>query len=315
MIDPTSSLTGGQQPSIAASAIDYAGLGDRLKAYRLGAGLMADDVAQQLGVSRAVVYRMEKGAIVKIDTLERLATLLGTSLASLLGVEAEYYASALALFERMRQLEAASDRILAHFEPISLLLTSDAYVHHLQQMLHEALPQDLPATVLARRQQEIAQMLDVLQARRQYFDGHQPHIVSLVGLRELERFVHTGLVGRLDVPAKVRAQRVQAACAEVLRMADVMEQQPWHVHIGVVNESMPSATYQVLRGPHHHVLLQSPFRLGELPNVHNGVAMVTNSAEAVRLHETMTHDLWHHALKGKEGAQRLRELVARAATQ
>ncbi len=58
------------------SHIDYAALGDRLRAYRMGAGLQAAEVAQQLGVSRAVVYRMEKGEIVKIDTLERLAHLL-----------------------------------------------------------------------------------------------------------------------------------------------------------------------------------------------------------------------------------------------
>ena len=87
------------------SHLDYSAMGDRLRAYRMGAGLQADEVAEQLGVSRAVVYRMEKGEIVKIETLERLAQLLGTSLASLLGVEAEYYASALALFERMRQIE------------------------------------------------------------------------------------------------------------------------------------------------------------------------------------------------------------------
>ena len=70
-------------------------------------------------------------------------------------------------------------------------------------------------------------------------------------------------------------------------------------------------TYQLLRGPQHHVLLHSPFRLGELPNVRNGIAMVTTSPEAVRLHETMTQTLWNAACKGREGARRLRALVAR----
>jgi transcriptional regulator with XRE-family HTH domain len=188
-------------------AIDYAGLGDRLRAYRIGAGLQADDVAAQLGVSRAVVYRMEKGEIVKIDTLERLAALLGTSMASLLGVETEYYASALALFERMRQLEEKSDRILAHFEPISLLLTSDAYLGHLGQMLYEGLPATLLADEATLRRREIARMLEVLQERRRDFALRKPQIVSLVGLRELERFVLTGLVGRVDLPAAVRPAR------------------------------------------------------------------------------------------------------------
>ena len=107
-----------------SSAIDYQALGDRLRAYRIGASLLAEDVAEQLGVSRAVVYRMEKGEIVKIETLERLAQLLGTSMATLLGVEVEYYGTVLGLMERMRQLEQSSERIIAHFEPISLLLSA-----------------------------------------------------------------------------------------------------------------------------------------------------------------------------------------------
>ena len=37
------------------SSINYAELGNRLKAYRIGASLLAEDVAEQLGVSRAVV--------------------------------------------------------------------------------------------------------------------------------------------------------------------------------------------------------------------------------------------------------------------
>lgn len=67
------------------SSIDYVAIGERLKAYRIGASLQAEDVAEQLGVSRAVIYRIERGDIVKIETLDRLAQVLETSLASLLG--------------------------------------------------------------------------------------------------------------------------------------------------------------------------------------------------------------------------------------
>lgn len=293
------------------SQLDYAALGDRLRAYRMGAGLQADEVAQQLGVSRAVVYRMEKGEIVKIETLERLAQLLGTSLASLLGVEAEYYASALALFERMRQLEQTSDRILAHFEPISLLLMSEHYLTHLGQMLHEALPAGADAGVHAAQSRQI---LDILRQRRRNFEQRKPHIVSLIGLRELERFVQTGLVGRHGLSAQLQWERVQAARHEVQRMADLMDREPWYVHIGLVDDAMPASTYQVLTGPSHRVLMQSPFRLGELPNVRNGIATVTASQEAVALHERMTTHLWATANKGQQGAQRLRDLLARMAS-
>ena len=102
------------------SSIDYEELGARLRAYRIGASLQAENIADQLGVSRAAIYRLEQGKIVKIETLERLAQLLGTSIASLLGVEVEYYASALGFFERLRQVESDAERIVAHFAPISL---------------------------------------------------------------------------------------------------------------------------------------------------------------------------------------------------
>ena len=290
------------------SHLDYSAMGDRLRAYRMGAGLQADEVAEQLGVSRAVVYRMEKGEIVKIETLERLAQLLGTSLASLLGVEAEYYASALALFERMRQIEQSTDRILAHFEPISVLLLSENYLNYLALMLEEALPQGADAQVQAR---QTLQMVEILRARKRKFEQRKPHIVSLMGLRDLERFVQTGLVGRMDVPAAVRRERIQAAHIEVARIAELMEHAPWFAQIGLVDDAMPSATYQVLTGAHHRVLMQSPFRLGELPNVRNGIATVTASPEAVALHEQMTTQLWAHASKGSEGAQRLRAMLQR----
>jgi transcriptional regulator with XRE-family HTH domain len=290
------------------SSIDYRALGDRLRAYRIGASLLAEDVAEQLGVSRAVVYRMEKGEIVKIETLERLANLLGTSMASLLGVEVEYYSSVLGLMERMRQLEQSSDRIISHFEPISLLLTSDNYLLYLREMLLEALPRS-PGK--GPRPADIDEMLRILAERKAFFETRRPHIVSLIGLRELERFVHTGLVGRLDLPADVRSERIQAARREVLRIADLMESEPLHVQIGLIDDAMPTVTFQVFSGARHAVLAVSPFRFGELPNVRNGIATVTASPEAVRMYEEMIGRLWKVAYKGKSGAQHLRRLLDR----
>lgn len=290
-----------------APAIDYLALGERLRAYRIGASLQAEDVAAQLGVSRVVVYRMERGGIVKIETLARLAQVLGTSLASLLGVEVEYYSTALGLLERMRQVEQTADRIVAHFEPISLLLTSDDYPRYLRQMLVETTsrPQD------ALRQPEVDQMMDILQERKQFFARRQPHIVSLIGLRELERFVHTGLVGRLDLPAAVRAERVLAARREVENIAALMASEPMNVQIGLVDDTMPASTFQIATSGSRSVLTVSPFRFGELPNVRNGIATFTASGEAVQLYEAMVARLWAGAQKGRAGAERLRKLLAR----
>jgi transcriptional regulator with XRE-family HTH domain len=300
-----------EMPAIAApapSSIDYQALGDRLRAYRIGASLLAEDIAEKLGVSRAVVYRMEKGEIVKIETLERLANLLGTSIASLLGVEVEYYSTVLGLMERMRQLEQSSDRIISHFEPISLLLTSDDYLHYFREMLLEASSRSQGKRV---RLADIDEMLRILAERKAFFEKRRPHIVSLIGLRELERFVHTGLVGRLDLPAKMRTERIQAARREVLRIAELMESEPLHVQIGLIDDAMPASTFQVFSGPRRAVLAVSPFRFGELPNVRNGIATVTASPEAVRMYEEMIGRLWKTAYKGKSGAQHLRRLLSR----
>lgn len=298
-----------------ASSIDYAGLGDRLRAYRRGASLQAEDVAERLGVSRAVVYRMEKGEIVKLDMVERLAQLLGISMASLMGVEVEYYAHFLRFFERMRQLEQDAERITAHFEPISLLLTSSDYLGYLRLMLLEALPEGSKQAGTAAGENEIDQLVAILQKRKNAFAERSPGIVSLVGLRDLERFAHTGLVGRLGLPAPLQKARIKAARLEIERIADLMESEPMHVQIGLVDDAMPASTFQLFQSAGsagRSMLAVSPFRLGELPNVRNGVATVTASSEAIKAHETLIGRLWQTAYKGRVGARRLRELIARS---
>jgi len=307
---PPSDHTSARMPDSAfplPSSIDYAALGDRLKAYRVGASLQAEDVAEQLGVSRAAVYRMEKGEIIKIETLERLAPLLGTSMASLLGVEVEYYSTSLGFFERMRQLEQDSERILAHFDPISLLLTSSEYLDYLRLMLLEAAGEG----EADRTNAQVDDLVAILRERKAHYALRRPHIISLIGLRDLERFAYTGLVGRLDLPEQVRRERVAAARREVLRMAELMESEPLHVQVGLVDDAMPAATFQVFGGSKRSTVAVSPFRFGELPNIRNGIASVTASPEAVRLYEDMTQRLWKGAYKGQAGARKLRELLAR----
>ncbi len=290
--------------------IDYAALGKRLRAYRLGAALLAEDIAEQLGVSRAAVYRMEKGEIVKIETIERLAQLLNISIASLLGVEVEYYARAIAFFERMRQLEQDSERIMAHFSPVSLLLTSEGYLGHLRAMLLESLPASFP-TEKARgvALTEIDDLLKILAQRKAFFQQRQPHIISLVGLRDLEQFMHTGMVGRFSLPDALRAERIAAARNEVARMADLMASEPINIQIGLIDDTMPNSTFQIFSNANTSVLAVSSFRFGELPNIRNGVASVTASVEAVKHYEAMIYRLWRSADKGKQGAERLRKML------
>ena len=294
-----------------SSSIDYEELGARLRAYRIGASLQAENIADQLGVSRAAIYRLEQGKIVKIETLEKLAELLGTSIASLLGVEVEYYSTALGFFERLRQVEADAERIVAHFSPISLLLSSEHYLDHLCLMLQEAFPVTTEGKDSNHPEAEIAQILDIVRERKSLFEQKRQSIVSLIGLRELERFLQTGMIGRLELDDKVRRQRIQAARNEVQHIADLMEQEPMHIKIALVEDAMPATAFQLLYRANRTMLTVSPFRLGEMPTIRNGVATVTAAQEPVRLYENMVDQLWKAALKGKTGAAQLRKLLKR----
>src|SRR5258707_12990923 len=122
-------------------AIRFDDLGPRLKAFRLGSGRSAEEIAQKLGISRTALYRFEKGEVAKIETLEKLADLLQVSVPTLLGVGVEYVASAVSYFERMRQIEETSEHIIVLAGPVSLLPRSEEF----DPTLEAALPEKLAA--------------------------------------------------------------------------------------------------------------------------------------------------------------------------
>src|SRR3977135_2999065 len=122
-------------------AIRFDDIGNRLKAFRLASGLSADEIASRLDISRTALYRFEKGELAKIETLERLSDLLGVSVPTLLGVGVEYAASAVAYFERMRQIEETAEHIIVLAGPISYLLASDSFDHMLADVLRENVPE------------------------------------------------------------------------------------------------------------------------------------------------------------------------------
>jgi len=284
-------------------------IGNRLKAFRKASGLNADEVAKRIGISRAALYRYEKGEVAKVETLERLAELLGVSVPTLLGVGVEYIASAVAFFERMRQIEETAEHIVVLFGPVSYLLTSDAYDAVLEQVLVESVPEEVADR--DRALEQVAEIIAILKQRKATFRVRQPSIVSLVAAPELDRFLRNGLVGRLDLPARVRARRRRMAAEEAGRLAAILEEEPIGVQIGIVRDTLPHASFQIFRQPDRPVLAVSPFRLGEQPNVRVGVAMITSAPEAIALHERTAEELWRHALKGSEAAEFVRGQIRR----
>ena len=290
-------------------SIRFDDIGNRLKAFRLASGLSADDIANRIGISRTALYRFEKGEVAKIDTLEKLADLLDVSVPTLLGVGVEYIPSAVAFFERLRQIEETTEHIVVLAGPVSFLLASDVFDQTLEECLSESIPAE--ETDRDRAVEQVRELLPILRERKETYLERRPGILNLISGAEIERFLQNGLVGRLDLPEDVLKERRRRARAEAEHLVAMMEDEPIAVQIGIVPGTLPHTSFQIFRQADRKVLAMSPFRLGEQPNVHGGIAMITSAPEALELHERTVQDLWRRALRGAEAAKFMRQLIAR----
>ncbi|WP_319581943.1 helix-turn-helix transcriptional regulator [uncultured Pseudodesulfovibrio sp.] len=282
-------------------------LGERLRAYRIGKNLTPEKVAQQAGISRAAIYRYESGQPIRVDVLGKIADLLQVSLESLLGVGVEYCSSALAFFERMRQLEETTEQLSVLFGPISYLLTTDDY----DQVLADVLAESIPLDVDDREQSllEIEKILKILKARKKSYRERKPHIISLISAAELEFFCRTGFVG-CNNPQGVNLQdRIKTAKREVLNIIDLLREQPMGVQIGVLVDSAPGASFQIFKQARHSEVAVSPYKLGSFANVRIGVATISSAPESIRLHNDLTRQLWERSLKGENAVRYLRDAI------
>ncbi len=282
-------------------------IGNRLKAFRLGSGRSAEEIAQKLGISRTALYRFEKGEVAKIETLEKLAELLDVSVPTLLGVGVEYIGSAVSYFERMRQIEETAEPIIVLAGPISYVLASDGFDRALGDVLRESVPEGIAKRDRALHQ--IDELMDVLRQRKANYRRRRPAIVNLIAAAEMERFMRNGLVGRLDLAEKIRRERRALARAEAEHFTALMDNEPIGVQIGIVRDTLPHSSFQIFRQPDRKILALSPFRLGEEPNIRTGVAMITSAPEALALHETMARELWASALKGPAAVRFMRGMM------
>jgi transcriptional regulator with XRE-family HTH domain len=283
-------------------------IGNRLKAFRLASGLSADEIANRIGISRTALYRFEKGEVAKIETLEKLSDLLDVSVPTLLGVGVEYIASAVAFFERIRQIEEVSEHIIVLAGPVSYLLASDMFDATLGEVLAESIPGD--AEDRDRLLGQVGELMEILHRRKEAYRRRRPGVLNLISATEIDRFLRNGLVGRLDLPEAVLHERRRKAHAETEYLARLMEDEPIGVQIGIVPGALPHTSFQIFRQPDRRILALSPFRLGEQPNVHVGIAMITSAPEALALHEKSVEEMWRRAHKGPQAARFMRDLIA-----
>jgi transcriptional regulator with XRE-family HTH domain len=280
-------------------------IGERLRAYRISAGLSADELGERLNMSRASVYRLETNGIGRIDTLERVARLLDVSVETLLGVGVEYVPSALAYFERLRQIEAASDHAFVAFGPIVYLLTSDGY----DTALRGALTEQVTGAPNARRTpKSVEDLMGILARRKAQYRQRPLSLTNLLSVPDLLRFADRGLAG-VDTPPKPLQMHRDLARQELTRIADLLAAPPMGVQIGLVFDELPSTSFAILRQADASLVLTSPFRLGSLMNVWRGVAMISQAQEAVRLHTLWAQELWSQAVTGERAAEYVKRRI------
>lgn len=283
-------------------------IGQQLRAYRLESGLRAEEIAARLGVSRAALYRYEKGEVIKLDTIQRLAELLKISPLSLLGIGVEYYNRPIGYLERIRQIEESAEQILQLHGPLCYLTTSDSYDAALAEAFEEVaagLGSDRAGAATASEQ-----VLGIMSARKRMYGLRRPSIIAILSLPRLQQFLIAGVAG--SVPLSDRARRAcrQVAAAEVAQVADIMESEPMGLQFGLLHHTEPSGTFKILRARDRATLAINPFQPDIAPNAATGVAMITGADEAIAAHQRVAEGLWRESLKGAAAAARVRALVA-----
>jgi len=282
-------------------------IGQQLRAYRLESGLRAEEIAARLGVSRAALYRYEKGEVIKLDTIKRLAELLKISPLSLLGIGVEYYNRPVGYFERVRQIEETADQILQLSGPLCYLTTSDAYDSALAEAFEEAADQSGSERVALRSMAE--QVMGILSARKRMYAIRRPTIIAMISLPAVQRLIESGITSGTHASDRVRRICRDVAISEVENIASLMEAEPMGLQFGLLTGPPPTTSFKILRARDRVSLAINPFRTDTHPGVQSGVAMITGADEAIAAHQRVAEASWREAIKGPAGAARLRQLL------
>jgi transcriptional regulator with XRE-family HTH domain len=285
-------------------------IGQQLRAYRLESGLRAEEIAARLGVSRAALYRYEKGEVIKLDTVKRLAELLKISPLSLLGIGVEYYNRPVGYFERVRQTEETADQVLQVFGPLCYLTTSDAY----DAILAEAYDESLEQSELDRAslRASIEQVQGIMAARKRMYGMRRPSIIAILSVASIQRLLEHGVAAGIMLPEHLRRRCRQVAAVEIENIANRMEAEPMGLQFGVLPNAEPTSAFKILRARDRATLAINPFHADGMPTVQTGVAMITGADEAIATHQRVAEAMWRDALKGAAGATQIRRMLAPA---
>jgi transcriptional regulator with XRE-family HTH domain len=264
-------------------------VGQQLRNYRLESGLKADEIAARLGISRAALYRYEKGEVIKLDTVRRLAEMLQVSPLALLGIGVDYFSRINAFLERQRQVEEVAD------SQLKLWLEAAGIA---------------PDRLAARSITE--QCLTSLAQRRLLLEQRRPSITALLSETAIRGMLADGIGAGLPLSERGRAEAKAAAMTEVEHLAIMIEQAPLGVQIGLLQEPEPSHQAIIYRARDRAHVMANPFAVDAHPSWSIGIASITSADDALAIHQRVAEACWRQARKGMPAAQRLRILIAEA---
>jgi transcriptional regulator with XRE-family HTH domain len=285
-------------------------IGQQLRAYRMESGLKAEEISARLGVSRAALYRYEKGEVIKLDTVNRLAELLKISPLTLLGIGVEYYAKPIGYAERLRQIEETSDQILQVFGPICYLITSDQFDSVLTQMFEEHAESLGADRATARANTE--QLMSVMISRKRMYASRKPSIIGILTIGSIQKFLAEGIAPAAHVSEQLRVAAREIAAREIELVASQMESEPIGLQLGLMAHGEPNGPFTLLRSRERATLAINPFPSDAPPGQQSGVSMITSAEDAVAAHQRVSEQAWREAIKGSAAAERVRALVAAA---
>ncbi|MBV1837300.1 helix-turn-helix domain-containing protein [Acetobacter estunensis] len=286
---------------MAAVTMRLGEIGQQLRAFRLESGMRADEIAARLGVSRAALYRYEKGEVIKLDTVQRLAELLKVSPLTLLGIGVEYYSRPLSFFERVRQMEEEADQILQIADPVAYLVTSDAYDSVLTRAIAEQTDD----------QQLVEQHVAIMASRKELYRQRRPTMITMLSEAAVERFLVRGVGEGMAMDESLQTEARRVAAQEIANIIEMIEAEPIGLQFSLLGDVDSSTNCMLLRGRERMMLAINPFRCDAFPAATTGVSLVTSAPEAVNAHQRVIEVLWKESLKGREAAERLHDLLAR----
>ncbi len=285
-------------------------IGQQLRAYRMESGLKAEEISARLGVSRAALYRYEKGEVIKLDTVNRLAELLKISPLTLLGIGVEYYTKPIGYMERLRQIEETSDQILQVFGPLVYLITSDQFDGILAQIYEENAEAMGAERGMARAAAE--QLLGVMISRKRMYANRKPSIIGILTVSSIQKFLAEGVAGTATASDRLRSAARDVAIREMEMVASLMESEPIGLQLGLMASGEPNGPFTLLRSRERATLAINPFNADSLPAIQSGVAMITGAEDAVAAHQRVSELAWREAVKGTAAAERVRAMIAAA---